>query len=252
MKLSISDHAAYWNKRAIVDKGISGSLWQNRTIWNWYIDSRHRDVLRPWFSEIKPGQSVLDVGCGVGRFVKSMTRRTRMTGIDISPECVRRCKDIAPSSLFFVGSATYIKLPPDAFDWVFSITTLCCITDRSEFINAMGEIVRVLKPGGRAIFLEHLDPDNKSEMIVDISPVEFILMIKQYGLKIETWEGFDVPEMRWILEIILSKTPSRLLKELVTLLYLPLLWLTETALSDNEKFCKLSKYQFVVVRKEKE
>lgn len=71
-------------------------------------------------------------------------------------------KQIAASNIVVdrqVLSGESLPMPEESFDTVVSTWTLCSIKDIEK---ALFEVKRVLKPGGRFIFLEHgLSPDEK-------------------------------------------------------------------------------------------
>jgi len=61
---------------------------------------------------LSPGQSVLDVGCGIGRHANEFARRGfEVTGVDYSPELILRAKSLSESETTFeVGDFRSMKL----------------------------------------------------------------------------------------------------------------------------------------------
>jgi ubiquinone/menaquinone biosynthesis C-methylase UbiE len=129
--------------------------------------------IRPWMSPYRfpwlmariereaarlDGKRLLDVGCGLGYDSLEFLRRgVRVTAIDISASAVeltRRHFAIAGVRADAVEVADVLGLPyPDAtFDAVWSNGVLYYSGDMPQ---AMSEIWRVLRPGGRAI-ISHL------------------------------------------------------------------------------------------------
>ncbi|GAB2503309.1 SAM-dependent methyltransferase [Nocardiopsis aegyptia] len=107
--------------------------------------------------DARPGQRILDAGCGTGRPALRLarTRRVDLLGVDISPGHVKQTTDHAReeglSDQVTAEQADVMDLPfPDAsFDAAWAVESLPHVPDR---VRALGEIRRVLRPGGRVVF----------------------------------------------------------------------------------------------------
>jgi|TARA_Y100000294_G_scaffold176022_1_gene197423 2-polyprenyl-3-methyl-5-hydroxy-6-metoxy-1,4-benzoquinol methylase len=100
-----------------------------------------------------PGAKLLDAGCGIGVFTRYYSKKGyEVSAIDITPKAV----EIAQSSLEALGlkgdvrqgSVEKIPFEDNQFDYV------CCngvIHHTGDTEKAAAEILRVLKPGGRAM-----------------------------------------------------------------------------------------------------
>src|SRR3954471_24592362 len=88
----------------------------------------------------------LDVGCGEGRFCR-MLKAAGVTAIGIEPTgpLLETARQRDPSGDYRRGVAEQLEFEPASFDLVVSYLTLIDIVD---FRKAIGEMVRVLKPGG--------------------------------------------------------------------------------------------------------
>ncbi len=102
--------------------------------------------------------SVLEVGCGGGlnqRYYDAQ-RVTAFSGIDPSEELLDRARQAARERNCPIdiraGTAENIPFPESEFDTVVCTYTLCSVADHA---HAISEMRRVLKPGGRLLFLEH-------------------------------------------------------------------------------------------------
>lgn len=108
------------------------------------------------------GGEILEIGFGTGLNLAHYPRHVRkITVVEPNPGMQRRAKRRMAQSAIEVDLrlAGGERLPFDAgaFDCVVSTFTLCSI---DEVGQAIGEFHRVLKPGGRFLFLEHgLSPD---------------------------------------------------------------------------------------------
>ena len=106
------------------------------------------------------GRRVLDLGCGRGeRSVDLLGRGARVDGIDISPvyvgqaEAAARAAGHAPERFAFVAGDAH-RLPYD--DQTFDLVVGDGILHHLDLDRALGEVHRVLVPGGRALFREPL------------------------------------------------------------------------------------------------
>ena len=115
--------------------------------------------LRPYRERVAGAAEgrVLDVGIGSGLNLPFYARQAReIFGLDPSPRLLARTRKRAPRIAAPVhlleGSAERIPLADRSMDTVVLTWTGCSIPDVA---TALGEMRRVLKPGGRLLFVEH-------------------------------------------------------------------------------------------------
>ena len=101
-------------------------------------------------SAASPGGLGLDVGCNVGRYTRILAEegRLRVCGVDYAESLVRIARTRQPDGLFVRANAYELPFPSDHFEYVMSLGLLQCVMD---WKRVLGEIVRVLRPGGMAI-----------------------------------------------------------------------------------------------------
>lgn len=88
-------------------------------------------------------------GCGVGMYVKALQPFVQTVyGMDIEPEHLERAAVIAPDAKLQLAACEALPYPHDFFDLVLSHEVLEHVQDDR---GAVAEMVRVLKPGGRAV-----------------------------------------------------------------------------------------------------
>jgi ubiquinone/menaquinone biosynthesis C-methylase UbiE len=118
-------------------------------------------------AQIKPGDKVLEVGCGTGTL--SMAAKARVGpsgevyGIDAAPEMIevarKKVSQANVDVVFRVGQIENISFPNNQFDVVLCSFMIFVITDdmrRKGFL----EIRRVLKPNGQLLVLDFSPPAN--------------------------------------------------------------------------------------------
>ncbi len=90
--------------------------------------------------------NALDVGCGEGRFCRMLTQAgVKATGIDPTAQLLEMARRRDPSGDYRLGRAEQLDFADGSFDLIVSYITLVDIPD---FRAAIGEMARVLRPGG--------------------------------------------------------------------------------------------------------
>lgn len=114
-------------------------------------------LLHSFFTEInlQPGEQLLDVGCGSGAVSRWVAHQTNgqnpILGVDINDYLLQEAQTLAKNDginhvvHFAPGNAEAIPFPANHFDVVISTTVL----EEVDADQALAELVRVTKPGGR-------------------------------------------------------------------------------------------------------
>jgi len=107
------------------------------------------DVVRDFGEQFTSQSYVLDAGCGNGKNISYFQNKCNMVGIDKSHGLVNICKE--RNYKVEQGTIGDIDFPDNTFDFVMCIAVIHHIDTEEARINAMKEMIRVLKPGGKIL-----------------------------------------------------------------------------------------------------
>ncbi len=108
------------------------------------------------FVNVKEKQDFLEVGCGNGAVSKYVAEKylLNVTGVDVDPEQIKLAQENIgdiPNIHFLEVDATNLPFQDNDFDIVLSFGVMHHI---SNWLDALGEIRRVLKPEGYFIYAD--------------------------------------------------------------------------------------------------
>lgn len=154
-------------------------------------DGRFRDFV----GQFEAGDRVLELGCGIDSIAFDLAARgVEVVGIDISPVAVELAQDEAArreldGATFQTMNAEVLDFDANSFDGVIGTAVL----HHLDVVCAYREMARVLRPGGRAVFIEPLGhnplinayrrrtPDNRTEFEHPLRCEDFTLAQRYFA-----------------------------------------------------------------------
>ncbi len=171
------EYAKYLFEKTIQDYNlIAGQFSRTRE----YVPEERKKLLLRY---IVPGDRVLDIGCGNGRFFEVFQKDYRYFGIDVSEVMVRIARSKYPEGNFQVADALNLPFPDNYFDKIFSLAVIHHIPSLELRLKFLKEAKRVLRPQGAFILT-----------VWNLSPLQMIL--------IGEWERFKGFLRQQVLKII--------------------------------------------------
>jgi SAM-dependent methyltransferase len=125
-------------------------------IWNWESPAgkvRWFRRVKMLSSHLRPGMTVLELGCGTGYFTRELARSgADIVAIDVSPELleIARANCSEPNVQYQIQNAYALTYSEGVFDSVVGSSVL----HHLEIEEALRDIYRVLKPAGTIYFTE--------------------------------------------------------------------------------------------------
>jgi ubiquinone/menaquinone biosynthesis C-methylase UbiE len=101
---------------------------------------------------VKPGEKILDLGCGNGRLYETLKeKKVDYIGVDFSEKLIEIAKRRFPETKFQAADAINLPFPNNFFDKIYSTAVLHHIPSEEFRLQFLKEARRVLKPEGLLI-----------------------------------------------------------------------------------------------------
>lgn len=213
----------YWEDRARRFAGEGEGLaavcsYGMPEFYNRVIDICQRRAIAPWL-KVSPGATVLDVGCGVGRWSHQLAARgARVTGVDLSPtmiaEAKRRAASRGVSERCRFETQDLARLDVGGkFDLVMGVTVLQHILDSDSLRDAFRRMADHLADGGRMVLLEvapsRLARHCDTSIFRARERGEYLKLFAECGMRVRNMAGVDPTPFRYRLLPYIRRLPRR-------------------------------------------
>lgn len=167
------------------DKSATDLFWNSRAQSTGFEQANIDDLVQRslendfMLGELNSAMSVLEVGCGNGYLTQEIRKRvSRVTSFDYSEEMIAVAKEVCgeENNSFFVGSVLDPDVVDEQFDALLCVRVLINLNSTEEQKQAIENMAKWVKPGGRLILVEGYQDgfDSLSELRnqIGLSPVE--------------------------------------------------------------------------------
>jgi SAM-dependent methyltransferase len=144
-------------------------------------------------AEVPPRASFLDVGCGTGRWVRRYGELGfSAVGVDATIGMLQIARSHKTRAPLTTGLAQCLPFPDSTFDCISDITVVQHISYEHQS-NALKEMVRVTKPGGRMVLMEVIcrkkPTIGKDSHVFPREPQDWISKVENCGASLIDWFG---------------------------------------------------------------
>jgi SAM-dependent methyltransferase len=105
----------------------------------------------------RPPATLLDFGCGTGRFVRFFgSRGYRVIGTEVTPEMLEEARRIGvpDNASLVVTDGIHLPVPDQSVDLIWVCGVLRLVAQQPVYREVTGEMFRALKPGGSVVNVE--------------------------------------------------------------------------------------------------
>jgi SAM-dependent methyltransferase len=201
-KVTGDSMGAFWDDRAREDPFYfvdnSGEYQQADLDRFWTVGEQQLDeLLEAVGTRLEAGQTVLDVGCGVGRLTRVLARRAaHVHAVDVSAEMLARARELNPeldNVTWHRNDGTSLQPIEDgSVDAVVSHVVFQHIPDAAVTLGYVREMGRVLRPGGWAAFQISNDPELHAPRYKPPPRWKVLLGLAPRGQRNPNWLGAHV------------------------------------------------------------
>jgi SAM-dependent methyltransferase len=140
--------------------GRDPRLWTQRAVFDDLVGTLLRHC------RVDERSSILEVGCAAGYIASGVAPAVdRYTGIDLAAPAIRLARRLRlANARFEIGDGTRLRFADASFDAAFCTHLFINLPTFADGATLIGEMLRVVRPGGRVVVGEVPDESKKEEL----------------------------------------------------------------------------------------
>jgi 2-polyprenyl-3-methyl-5-hydroxy-6-metoxy-1,4-benzoquinol methylase len=200
---TLYNKAAFWDAKAEAYEDSAVSMWPNKSL-NQLYDVEQKQLISHCIGPTH-GYSVLDLGCGTGRFSRWFASQgARVTGIDFSAKALSIAENQPTENKPEYRRSSVFQLEEtDSFDIVFvwCVLTMAC-RDKEQLLDALIRIRNALRANGRLLITEPIH-QGFLHRVLDMDLPEFLAVMREAGFDVKV----VTPLHFWPMRLVLAYMP---------------------------------------------
>lgn len=151
--------------------------------------------------DLKPGDTVLDVGCGIGTVTEHISDVTsaNVTGLDFAAGAINRAMERTQSKRdrlsFTVGNMDALDFPDSHFDAILAIDTLYFSSDVEAVLKAFKRMLR--DTGSVGVFWSQYAGKDQDHEVLKPTNTRLAQAAERVGFQYRYWEYSDTESAYW-------------------------------------------------------
>jgi ubiquinone/menaquinone biosynthesis C-methylase UbiE len=149
---------------------------------------------------------LLDVGCGIGQIHELIGPSFRsVTGVDVSSASIEQAQAWFPDHRYLAYDGDQLPFPDETFDLAMAICVFHHVPP-AQWKALASEILRVLRPGGLGLVIEHNPWNPLTRRIVNSCPIDREAVLLTRGTTVDLFRTNGAAEV--VARSVLSVPPK--------------------------------------------
>jgi 2-polyprenyl-3-methyl-5-hydroxy-6-metoxy-1,4-benzoquinol methylase len=161
---------------------------------HWWFAARREIILAVASAFLKPGASILDIGCGTGYFLEKARERFHTAGLDRSPLAVQYCAERGLTDVHEGTAADLARISECRYDGIFFLDVLEHLDDPEAALREARELLTengrlfVTVPAFMFLWSEH---DEFNEHRLRYRAPQLRVLLQRAGFRTEKLSYFN-------------------------------------------------------------